>query len=123
MSFLDFFRVGNELTIKPRGHLVRRDGRAIVVIVSGDGTTPLELVFTKRIEAGDVVDGKLVPSSRNLVKRRGGKRVTTLVLSYEGAEDLCRALKPALKDMRRRRRTRAFVYHLVATVSNLGSRT
>ncbi len=86
----------------------RNDGGATSVYVAGDGTKPMFLVFEKKIGRNDVVDGKLLPVVEEKVKRRGGKRHTTICVSHEGAEALYKALKPALKEMKRRRRTRMF---------------
>ena len=63
----------------------------------------MSLVFQKNIEKGDVCEGKLISSVLEEVKHRGGKRTTSLDLTYESAEALHRVLKLALKDMRKRR--------------------
>jgi hypothetical protein len=115
--------IEDELTTEPRGYRVRRSGGTVIAGVSGDGDGPIQLVFTKRIERSDVVKGRLLPTSREMVKRRGGKRLTTITLSYESAEALYQALKPALKDARRRRRAWAFMYRVIVTITHMDSGT
>ncbi len=80
-------------------------GRTVSVFVSDECLELNKLVirFERKIEASDVVAGKLVPVTLERVKRRGGKRRTSLALSYESAEALQLALKGALKDARKRR--------------------
>ncbi|MAZ41139.1 hypothetical protein CL654_03420 [bacterium] len=115
MAFEDVFSKGW------RRFLVRAKerGRVTSVYISGDGAQPLHLVFEKPIGPEDVVDGKLLPSAGSRVKRRGGKRHTQVCLSYESARDLQRALKPALREMRRRRRARMFVGRVFVTINSM----
>lgn len=83
----------------------RRGGRVVGVGVSDDGfaLNNLLLRFERKIEKGDLENGKLVPITQEKVKRRGGKRSVSLHISYEAAEDLHKALTSALKDARKRR--------------------
>jgi len=80
-------------------------GRAVSVIISDKGLELDNLVlrFERKIEHGDVVNGKLTKISLEKVKKRGAKRSTTIALSYESAEALHSTLGSALKDARRRR--------------------
>ena len=84
--------------------LHRGSGRSISVVVRDDGLDvgSLILEFQRKIEPGDVKDGKLQPVTLEGVERRGGKRITSLALSLQSAEDLHLALGVALKDARKR---------------------
>ena len=79
-------------------------GRAVSVFVSDKplDLNNLVLKFERKIEAGDVENGRLLPVSTTEVKRRGAKRVTSIALSYETAEALHKVLGTALRDARKR---------------------
>lgn len=102
---------------KPQRYLAHKDGRAVSVCISSKDLDSLMLIFERRIEQSDVVNGKLVPVSSERVKRRGGKRKLVFKLSYEGAEDLHRLLGQALKDTRHRRRARDFFERMFTVVN------
>jgi hypothetical protein len=79
-------------------------GRTVSIVVSDRSLELNNLVlrFERKIESSNVVDGKLARISFEEVKKRGGKRSTTLALSYESAEALYVTLGGALKDARKR---------------------
>lgn len=86
-------------------YMSRASGRTVSVTVLDDplGLKNLCIKFERKIESGDVVDGKLISLVREKVKRRGGKRSVTIALSYESAKALRSTLDSALKDARKRR--------------------
>jgi len=105
------------LFLKPPMRYCRHgNGHAVSVITQvgkGDG---VRLVFEKKIERGDVVEGNLVQHAREVTKRRGGKRSTSLAISYEDSEALYAMLGRALRDERRRRYGRAFMMRMVMLI-------
>ncbi len=91
-------------------------GRLVSVQVSDKDLEKISLNFQRKIEPADVCDGKLVSLVTEEVKHRGGKRVTSLELTYDSAEALHKVLGLALKDMRRRRSRRIIENFLLFTV-------
>ena len=78
------------------------NGRTVSVVVS-DSVFELDnlvVVFERKIESGDVEEGRLRPIAIHEVKKRGGKRSTTMALTYETAEALHQTLGTALRDAR-----------------------
>lgn len=94
-----------ELDLPPPGERygihAGKDGRATSIGRGAKGG--LEIIFERKIKADDVVDGKLLPAMFTQVKRRGGKRITGITVSIEGAEDLHKLLGKVLAIEQRRR--------------------
>src|SRR3989344_3882710 len=93
-------------------------GRAVSIIVADNGLELGNLVmrFERKIEPSDILHGKdakrsgrLRPTAIHKIKRRGGKRLTTILLTYETAEALQKTLDIALKDARKRHARHSFV--------------
>ena len=78
------------------------EGKAVSVCTD-DKAKCLEVRFERKILSGDISKGKLVPTSFEGIKRRGGKRRLAVGISYESAEALHLVLGRALKDMRNKR--------------------
>lgn len=103
-SFFSFLEVSLH---KPMTYNLRSgSGKSISATVSDSGFELNNLLvhFERKIGPGDLKDGKLLPMSKEEVKRRGGKRSLTLSVSYDAAENLYKVLEAALKDARRRKR-------------------
>ena len=90
--------------LAPMKYLTHRPGKAVSVCVSDNGMHLNNLLvhFERKIGAEDVANGVLIPVTRETIKRPGTKRVTSIALSYETAEDLHKTLGRALKDARLR---------------------
>ena len=97
-------------------------GRTVSVVVADNGFELKDLMvrFERKIEQEDVANGQLKPVSLEEVKKRGGKRSTTISLSYESAEALNSVLKTALKDARRRRIWHDFSTRVIQLASSDG---
>lgn len=97
-------------TETPRGSkrylLHRGNGHAVSVFVIDHNLDRLSIELERKIECGDVVKGRLMPSTTEIIKHRGGKRWTGIKVSYEDAEALYDTLGRALKDVRKRRADR-----------------
>jgi len=94
---LDFF------ARKPLKHFLQfGSGRCVSVFVNDIDLDNVVLQFERHLGSSDIADGKLIPLTLEKVKKRGGKRLTRIRISYETAEALYAILKPALKDARQR---------------------
>jgi|GEM_PF-5262198 len=79
------------------------DGWAAKVMVLDGTLDRLVVRLEKKIGLSDVSGGRLIPAAKEVVKRRGGKSLLGVPMSYESAEMLYKALGHALKDVRKRR--------------------
>lgn len=76
-----------------------KKGSTVSISVPDDGER-LVLLFQRPIKPSDVKDGKLLSTTWMRITRRGGKRQTGMVLSFQSAETLHRLLGAALQDAR-----------------------
>ena len=124
--FKKFLRPRPRLAIDPYELLQERPprrfwhstkGSMVAVSVPDLDGARLVLLFQRPIGMSDVQDGKLVPAARSEVKRRGGKRQTSLMLSLESAETLHAVLGEALKDAKAKQRRKLFserAFHILS---------
>lgn len=102
-----------------------RDGVAASVVVSNKNCcmlNDLTIKLERKIIPEDVTAGKLNSTAVQKVKKRGGKRSTTLTVSLEGAEALHLALTAALEDARRRSSQHLVTKHIMMLTHDLKSR-
>ena len=108
---LDFFGIIRQ---SMRYWTLQGEGKTVSVYVWKDDLDLLTLQFERKIEPKDVENGKLKSVVLQETKRRGGKRLTTIALSFESAEALHNTLGRALKDARRRRFGQGLINNIFA---------
>ena len=99
----------------------RKDGTTVAIYVPDcEEDTTLRLVLQHAITPSDVHGGKLLPTTSERIKRRGGKRQTGLNLSLETAETLHATLGKAIACAKAKERSaqtrRLFVQTLWASL-------
>jgi hypothetical protein len=93
-----------------------RKGATVTVSVPDSDGARILLQCQRPIEASDVKDGVLLPTTWSGIKRRGAKRQSGMCLSLEGAEALHTLLGEAIKDAKKKQDLRsASTYMLVLT--------
>ena len=79
------------------------NGRAIKTYLSDKHLDTLHISLERKIVKSDVLNGQLIPTTREGVKRRGGKRYTEFPIKLDTAEQLHKQLGEAIREAKKRK--------------------
>lgn len=91
----------------------RGKGNMIGAQLNQEGSS-VEIWFQRKIESGDVKDGRLISVVKQGVIQSGGKRVTGLNISVQTAEDLALLLREVSRIARRKQRAKRLFSYIEA---------